>query len=119
MGAGSLLRGEVAPGCLPQVDGRDHLFPDPSLEEEALNPKQRQGQVGGSSTAVPGMWPLAHHGEVAKGPLPSTQSPVSQDQAWSQRSWQAVVSGCYSPGDDRLGLPLHTDAHGDILAFSY
>lgn len=30
-----------------------------------------------------------------------------------------MVVSCYSPGDHWLGLPLHTDAHGNILAFSY
>lgn len=54
-----------------------------------------------------------------KGPLASAQSPVSQDQGWRRGSRQAVVGGRYSPGDDRLGLPLHTNAHRDILAFSY
>lgn len=29
------------------------------------------------------------------------------------------VGGCYLPGNHRLGLSLHTDAHNDILTFSH
>lgn len=83
--------------------------------------RQRQGQeqAGGSGATVHGMWPSADHGEVHKGPSPSTQSQVSQGQAWSGGSRQVAISGYYSPGDHGFGLPLHTDAHGNILAFSY
>lgn len=65
-----------------------------------------------------GCGPLQIKGKSTKGPVPSARSQISQGQAWEEGSWQVVVS-CYSPGDHWLGLPLHTDAHGNILAFSY
>lgn len=76
-------------------------------------------QVWGRGTTSPGMRPWADHGQVHKGSIPLHPRPSLTGQAWSRGSWQEAVSGCYSPGNHRLGLPLHTDAHSDVLAFSY
>lgn len=60
---------------------------------------------------------MESQGKVPKVLLPSTKADLAWEMVWGRD--QSITGGCYLPGDHRLGLPLHADAHDDILTFSY
>lgn len=80
--------------------------PSTSPTEEALD-----SQGGAAITE------MGSQGKVCKVLLPSTKAGVAG--VGDGVSLVGAIGGCNLPGDHRLGLPLHADAHNDILTFSH